>query len=344
MMAKRRARLLTAGLLGLSVTACGALDSPNSAEAGSTNKIRLEVLTSGLATTLTEIAKAVNAYEREGISVEMVDVPSGDSTVAVQELLQGRVDAAYVNTESVLTLDSAYVAKGEEPPLVAVAATGQVTNLVLSKEVPYTGLEDLHGLSIGVSSLQSLHRATFDYYLSQQGMSEDDLDIKFVELDGSDMPSALASNQIDGFLHSEPTTAIALQQSNAQLAIDVAGSVNPIREAAANVIAVRTDYLESNREQVEKLVAAMAYASDQFPAFSVPKLAQIYARYTDSPVGLMTEVARQKDYYDPTLRPLRAAADAFWKVHVPFLLKEDLVSRDIAKEQVFDFSFDEGSK
>lgn len=331
--------LFAAAALSVSTAACGALDASNSDETGSPSTIRLEVLTSGLATTLTEIADEVNAYDREGVKVQMVDVPSGDSTVAVQELLQGRVDVAYVNVESVLSLDSAYVSKGKEPPLKAVAVSGQVTNLVLSKKVPFTDLDDLHGLTIGVSSLQSLHRATFDYYLGTQGMKEDDLDLKFVPLDGGDMPSALASNQIDGFLHSEPTTAIALQQSNGKLALDLAGLSEPIRQSAANAIVVRSDYLESNGDQVQKLVDALQYGSDQFQSMSVSKLAEIYARYTDSPVDLMRTVAEQKDYYDPTLRPLRASADAYWKVHVPFMQRQGLVSPNLSEDEVFDYTY-----
>jgi NitT/TauT family transport system substrate-binding protein len=322
-------------VLALTATACGSSNS----EATSPNTIRLEVLTSGLATTLHGIAEKVGAYQHEGLTVNAQEVKSGDSTIAVQELVQGRADAVFVNTESVASMDSSYVSKGQEAPLKVVAATGNVANLVLSPKVDYTGPASLKGLTLGVSNLFSIHRASFDYYLGTQGTSEEQLGIKLVPLGASDMPGALASNQIDGFLHSEPTTTIALGQSNAKLAVSMGGAV---REAAANVIAVRTDYLKSHGDTVKKLVSALQYATDQFKTMSPSDVAAVYASYTDASPDLMTKVNQQQDHYNPGLLPLRPAADAYWQVQIPALLKQNAVTKDLTQDDMFDYSYSAG--
>jgi NitT/TauT family transport system substrate-binding protein len=330
-------KLLAAALATMVVTAtaCGSSNT----DAANPNTVRLEVLTSGLATTLHGIAEKVNAYQHEGLTVNATEVKSGDSTIAVQELVQGRTDAVFVNTESVASLNSSYVSKGQEAPVKAVAATGNVANLVLSPKINYTGPTSLHGLTLGVSNLFSIHRASFDYYLGTQGTSEEQLGIKFVPLGASDMPGALASNQIDGFLHSEPTTTIALGNSDAKLALSMGGAV---REAAANVIAVRTDYLKSHGDTVKKLVSALQYATDQFQKMSPPEIATVYASYTDASPELMTKVNEQQDHYNPGLLPLRASADAYWKVQIPALLKQNAVSGDLTQDDMFDYSYAEG--
>ena len=120
-----------------------------------------------------------------------------------------------------------------------------------------------------------------DHPLGTQGTSEEQLGIKFVPLGASDMPGAHSPvHQIDGFLHSEPTTTIALGNSDAKLALSMGGAV---REAAANVIAVRNDYLKSHGDTVKKLVSALQYATDQFQNMSPPDIAPVYASYTMHP-------------------------------------------------------------
>lgn len=327
--------------LALSVAACGSSPDTETAatQPAAQQSIRLLVLTSGLATALAGIADDANAYEREDVNVQTMPVKSGDSNIAVQQLLQGRADAAFVNAESVATLDSAYVAKGQPAPLKAVAATGNVSNVVLSKKIDYTGPNSLRGLTLGISAPTSIHRANLDYYLSTQGLSEKQLGLKFVSLGSSDMPTALASGQIDGFVHSEPTTTIALTKDNAQLALSMGGAV---RKAAANLIAVRTDYLKSHGPLVKKLVAALQYATDRFHSMPQSDIVDVYAKYAGAPKPLMTAVYKQSDHYNPGLLPLRSAADAYWKVGIPAMKAQKQVTGDLAEDDMFDFTYSGG--
>lgn len=326
---------LVATSTALTLAACSSgSGSANSSAAGGT--LRLEVQKSGLATVLQGVADKVNAYEHEGLTVAVKGVKSGDEAVAVQELVQGRADAAFVSVPAVATLDSTYVSKGQSAPLKVVAATGNVSNIVLSPKIHYTGLDSLHGLTLGLSSLTSGHRVKLDYYLGTQGSSEQKLGLKFVALGSSEMPSALASGQIDGFVHSEPTTTIAITKDNAQLALSMGGAA---RDAAEEVIAVRADYLKSHGEQVKKLVSALQYATDQFQSMSESEIVDIYASYAGAPKDLMAAVYKQKDHFEPGLLPLQEAADAYWKVGIPAMKAKDEVTDTLAEKDIFDFTY-----
>lgn len=331
-------------MLALSLTMASAIaalpacssDSPASSTNDGKDVVRMEILDSGLATVIHGVAEQVNAYGKNGIDVKVESIKSGDSSVAIQQLVQGRADVAFVNTESVATLDSAYIAKGVPAPLKAVAATGNVSNIVLSKKINYAGPESLKGLTLGVSSLTSIHRTSLDYYLREHGTSEKALGIKFVAVGSDEMPSALASGQLDGFLHSEPTTTIALQKSNAQLAATIGGDV---RSQPPNVFAVNATYLKSHRQTVKKLVDSLQAASSQFKSLPASQIAKIYAKYLKSSQSLGLAVYKQKDHYDPTLQSLRPSAQAYWKVSVPGMKERALVTDKMQQDDMFDFSF-----
>lgn len=311
--------------------------SGNSGSSNSNVTVKIDVLESSLGTALFPIAQSLGAFKKQGITVKPTAIQSGQENNGVQELVQGRTDFAFITATSVAALDSAYVAKGEPAPLIAVAATRNVSNVVVSSKVDYTGLDDLRGLTIGVSHLTSAHRINFDYYLGQQGTSADKLGIKYVPVSGSDMPAALASGQIDGFIHSEPTTAIAVTKDNAKLAIKMGG---PVHDQATSVLAVNSEYLAAHKDVVGRMVAALRSASERFPSLSDDKVAQIYAHYTSATPDLMKSVIAQKDF-DPTLAPLHVAADAFWEVSVPPSISRHLIDPKLTEKDVFNYSFSE---
>ena len=85
---------------------------------------------------------------------------------------------------------------------------------------------------------------------------------------------------MDGFLPPNPPRRLPSDNPNRKLALSMGGAV---REAAANVIAVRTDYLRVvTSDTVKKLVSALQYATDQFQKMSPPEIATVYASYTES--------------------------------------------------------------
>ena len=139
-------KLLTAALATMVVTAtaCGSSNT----EATNPNTVRLEVLTSGLATTLHGIAEKVNAYQHEGLTVNATEVKSGDSTIAVQELVQGRTDAVFVNTES--------VAFRNVPSYYQVAASRPVDELLSP------GTAALYRIGLGNLKLEPITREDAD--------------------------------------------------------------------------------------------------------------------------------------------------------------------------------------
>ena len=345
-MAPRRTVVVVAAatMFAASLVACssgskssnaGSGGGSSSTSSGTPISVKMEVLVSSLGTALHGIAEKRNTYAANGLNVIVESVNSGNETVAVQQLVQGRAEFAFVTSPAVATLDSAYVAKGQAAPLKVVAATANVSNVVLGSKVPYTDLNSLKGLKLGISSLTSDHRINLDYYLGQHGTNADQLGINFVAVPASDMPAALASGQIDGFVHSEPTTALAITQDHAHLAFSMGGE---IQTKATSVLAVRTDYLKSNSDTIKRMVAALQQATKDYATMAEPDVVAVYASFIKSTPALMTQVYEQKDY-NPGLEPLRTAADSFWKVALPSMKSQKLVTESLTQDDMFDYSY-----
>lgn len=306
--------------------------------AGSTSDsgaVKIEVSTSGLGTVLYGLAQQVNAFGQQGIKVTEDQVDSGQESIAVQQLLVGRADFAFLTLPSVAAIDSQYVSKGQPAPLKVVAATPNVSNVVLSSKVKYTGLDSLRGLRIGIASVTSDHRINFDYYLSEHHTSTAALGIKYVPIGASDMPAALASGQIDGFIHSEPTATIATTQDHAKVAFRLGGVIN---QKATNVVVTPTTFLKSDPGTVRKLVDALQQTSKDFGTMPESKVVSAYASFAHAAPQLMRSVYEQKDF-DPRLQPLRQAADAFWQVSFQPMVAQHLVTAKLTQNDVFDYDY-----
>src|SRR5205085_5316968 len=99
------------------------------------------------------------------------------------------------------------------------------TSLVLANSVQPSSVDDLLGrrLRMAVSSLSSVHRTFLRGYLRvEKGVDLDKLPWRFMSVDAGNMIPALITGQIDGFLHSEPTTTIAIMNKSGHLFIQAA--------------------------------------------------------------------------------------------------------------------------
>lgn len=302
---------------------------------GAAESVHMSVIRSSLFTAIHGIAESLGSYKKHGLSMDISYLGSGQETISVQQVIQGTVDMTLTSPPSVAALDSSYVVKGEPAPLKIIAAGTSTSNLVLAPKIKFNGLNSLHGLKIAVSSPTSGHRLHFDYFLKEHGTSSSKIGFTYVTVSSSDMPAALASGQIDGFIHSEPTTSLAITKDHAQLALRIGGVVG---DDAADVLVAKAAYLKDHAEAARKVVAALKDASSKFSTMEESKIVKIYTDYIKSTPELMKAVYHQKTI-DPELISLRRAAEAFWQVDIPPLVKQGLVSPKLKESDLFDFSF-----
>src|SRR5215467_14567951 len=194
------------------LAATAVVAAPRVARAADT--VRFGVLYPNLTTVIHAIAKKVGAYERHGLNVIETKFKSGQTVDGVEQLWRGKLDFYMGGAPEIPRLNSRILEAGAAPPLAVVSgANPGHTSLVLSNKLQPKTVDELlkQPLRIAVSSLSSVHLAFFRGYL----VAEKKLDLKaiawrFMGIEGGNMVPALLTKQIDGFLHSEPTTTLAI--------------------------------------------------------------------------------------------------------------------------------------
>ena len=74
------------------------------------------------------------------------------------------------------------------------------------------------------------------------------------------------------------------------------------------------------------------------------RVVAVLLSYAKSPADLMTGVYEQKDHYNPGLLPLQSAADAYWKVGIPAMKSQNLITDKLTESEMFDFSYSSGQQ
>lgn len=307
---------------------------PGLAAAQEATPVKIGWLRSSLSLIMHPIAVEEGFYKKHGIDPQVTEIRSGDGGVGTQTVMTGDLDIYIGVVSDVAKLNSQAKDIGQEPPLV-VAALGSpgATNLVLRKDVPFTTVADIKGLRLGVSSLGSAHLVTFRHYLAEEGTSVEDLQLQLVRVGGSDMPAALVSNQIDGFLHSQPTPSIAVATGEAKLALSPAQMGEAGKSPNVGIITSKR-WAAANGETLRKVVAALKDASAAYADMPQERVVEIAVKYLG---GDPVTIAASHPTVDPRIVDFRTGADIYWSVEMEAMKGRGEVSESFAQEDMFDF-------
>ena len=139
---------------------------------------------------------------------------SGQTVEGVEQLWRGRLDFYMGGAPEVPRLNSRVIEGGRPAPLAVVSgANPGHTSLVLGNKLHPKAIDEIlsQPLRIAVSSLSSIHLAFFRGYLrTEKKLELDGIKWRFLGVEAANMLPALLTGQIDGFLHSEPTTTLAI--------------------------------------------------------------------------------------------------------------------------------------
>ncbi|MDE6005648.1 MAG: ABC transporter substrate-binding protein [Oscillospiraceae bacterium] len=181
---------LIAGVLAFSLTACGK-------KSDDSNKIKIAYLP--ITHSLAVLETADEFAEKTGLQVELVKYGSWNELM--DALNSGRVDGASV------LIELAMKSKEQGIGLKAVAL-GHIDGNVIITSNDIQSAEDLKGKTIAIPHRQSSHNILLNDALAMAGLTIDDINV--TELTPTEMPSALASGQIDGYCVAEPFGAKAV--------------------------------------------------------------------------------------------------------------------------------------
>src|SRR5205809_5472365 len=259
--------------------------APRIARAADT--VHFGVLYPNLTTVIHAIAKKTGAYERHNLNVVETKFKSGQTVEGVEQLWRARLDIYMGGAPEVPRLNSRLIESGRPAPLAVVSgANSGHTSLVLSNKLQPKVIDEIlkQPLRIAVSSLSSVHLAFFRGYLrTEKKLELDAIGWRFMGIDAANMLPTLLTGQIDGFLHSEPTTTLAIVNKAGHLFMQAArGDMGP-NPPPATFMSGRRDFLKQKPDVAKRFMRAIFDANE------------VYARAPHEMTSLIAEWSGQDD-------------------------------------------------
>lgn len=148
---------------------------------------------------LAVLEEAQELENETGVSVELVKF--GSWPELLDALNSGKVDGASV------LIELAMKSKQEGVGIKAVALGHRDGNVIITSN-DINSVEDLKGKTFAIPHRQSSHNILLNEALAKGGLTVDDVNV--TELAPTEMPSALASGQIDAYCVAEPFGAMGV--------------------------------------------------------------------------------------------------------------------------------------
>lgn len=257
----RKITALTLSLaLALSATACGSKDESNDE-----NVVKIAYLP--ITHSLAALEEADELETGDGIKVELVKY--GSWPELLDALNTGRVDGASV------LIELAMKSKQEGIGLKAVALGHRDGNVVIvSNDINTTA--DLKGKTFAIPHRQSSHNILLNETLATAGLTVDDVNV--TELAPTEMPSALASGQIDGYCVAEPFGAMGVSLGAGKV---LYSSEELWPDSLCCGLVLTDKFIEERPEQAKEFVQSYKAAGNNLDKEKAKEVAKKYLSQTD---------------------------------------------------------------
>lgn len=257
----RKITALTLSLaLALSATACGSKDESNDE-----NVVKIAYLP--ITHSLAALEEADELETGDGIKVELVKY--GSWPELLDALNTGRVDGASV------LIELAMKSKQEGIGLKAVALGHRDGNVVIVSNDINTAA-DLKGKTFAIPHRQSSHNILLNETLATAGLTVDDVNV--TELAPTEMPSALASGQIDGYCVAEPFGAMGVSLGAGKV---LYSSEELWPDSLCCGLVLTDKFIEEHPEQAKEFVQSYKAAGNNLDKEKAKEVAKKYLSQTD---------------------------------------------------------------
>lgn len=257
----RKITALTLSLaLALSATACGSKDESNDE-----NVVKIAYLP--ITHSLAALEEADELETGDGIKVELVKY--GSWPELLDALNTGRVDGASV------LIELAMKSKQEGIGLKAVALGHRDGNVVIVSNDINTAA-DLKGKTFAIPHRQSSHNILLNETLATAGLTVDDINV--TELAPTEMPSALASGQIDGYCVAEPFGAMGVSLGAGKV---LYSSEELWPDSLCCGLVLTDKFIEERPEQAKEFVQSYKAAGNNLDKEKAKEVAKKYLSQTD---------------------------------------------------------------
>lgn len=258
-MKKRISAVLLSLALVISAASCG------NAKKSDEKVIKIAYLP--ITHSLAVLEEADELEAQEGVKVELVKY--GSWPELLDALNTGKVDGASV------LIELAMKSKQEGIGIKAVALGHRDGNvIVVSNDIETAA--DLKGKTFAIPHRQSSHNILMNDALATAGLNVNDLNV--IELAPTEMPSALASGQIDGYCVAEPFGAMGVSLGAGK----VLYSSEELWEDSICCGLVLTDkFIDERPEEAKSFVESYKTAGNSLTKENAKELAKKYLNQTD---------------------------------------------------------------
>ncbi|HEX6354720.1 ABC transporter substrate-binding protein [Actinophytocola sp.] len=240
------------------------------------------------------VAERDGTFEREGLSVNIVELQSGADGVAAA--VSGSAQIADIGFDDLVTLAE----EGEDGLVMVHNLVRRVTLALVmdpddAKERGVTRespLEEryaaLRGLRLGVTSPGAASDRYLRYYLREAGLDpEKDAEIIAIG-DGSSLLAALETDQIDAYQLSPPTPYVAEAEGFGTILIDgAAGDVPALSDFAYTGFAANREWASANPDTVRAFTRALNTAMAKVKGDPATTAEQIAERMSEDDVSIL---------------------------------------------------------
>ena len=189
------------------------------------------------------VADAQGKYAEKNITTELVQFNNGGDLMTA--MASGEVDVGYVGIAPVLSS----VEKGVPVKVISSAQT-EGSGIVVTKDSGITSAADLKGKSIATPGEASIQYVLLTYYLKENGLSTDDLNISAMKVPS--MNDALKTKQIDGIITFQPYVSIAANNSDNVVLED---SFGILPNHPCCVVVASDDFIKNHNDTVKDIVS-----------------------------------------------------------------------------------------
>ena len=247
-------------LLIASLTSCGKVQAQESAN---TVKIAYLPITHSLAV----LEEAHQLTNNDGVQVELVKY--GSWPELLDALNSGRVDGASV------LIELAMKSRQEGIGIKAVALGHRDGNVVIVGN-DIESAADLKGKTFAIPHRQSSHNILLNDALATAGLSIDDVNV--TELAPTEMPSALASGQIDGYCVAEPFGAMGVSLGAGKVLFT---SEELWEDSICCGLVLTDSFIESRPDDAKEFVEEYKKAGNSLDKENAKEVAKKYLKQSD---------------------------------------------------------------
>ena len=224
------------------------------------------------------VADAKGMYEDNNITVELVQFNNGGDLMTA--MASGEVDVGYAGITPILSSIEKNV-----PVKVISSAQTEGSGIVVTDDSGIKSSTDLKGKSIATPGEASIQHALLVYYLNQNDLTVDDLNISAMKVPS--MNDALKTGQIDGIVTYQPYVSIAANQSNAHV---LENSSEILPDHPCCVVAASDDFIKNHEDQAKTIVKvhenATKFINDNIKAGKVDDIVKLLPKDIVSDAGL----------------------------------------------------------